>query len=626
MDRSIKNIGLINLLVLLVIALADAGLAHFSKSWMAPPAVVFLGLGFLVAGISYFQMRLADRERLEKLEYDELRRTAGSETLFSQAADTFPAKRAREQFERWFVPAFTALVLLIQAGAVYWFWPRLAQAVPETLPQPNVSMSIYGLLGLVLFLLGKYSAGVARLDRQPMLRPGASYLLLGAYLHFGITAAIGAGELGFPKVDLYAARLLVVIFALAALETIVTLVLEIYRPRIRGQAVRVLYESRLIGLLSQPEGLVTTAAQALDYQFGFKVSQTWFYRFLEQAMGWIILVQVSVLVASTSLVIIEPNEQGLLERFGRPVPGREVLEPGLHLKWPWPIDRVDRYRTREIQSVVVGGLPDEAQAAERTVVWAKPHVKEEFNLLVASRELTSLTSGLVGATQEQAVPVNLLNVSIPIQYQVTNLAAWAYTHAEATNLLQNLATRELIRYLVNIDIDEVMGSGRLSAAEALRERIQHRANSLGLGVQILVVMLQHLHPPMKVVKDYEAVIGATHERATNILAARAYAIETVLMAIAEATNLVATADSDRVRRITTAAAESLLFTSQMAAFRVAPEVYPRRSYLEVLVRGTTNASKIVLAATNTEDVVQLNLEEKIRRDLLDVMMPTTEAK
>ena len=67
-----------------------------------------------------------------------------------------------------------------------------------------------------------------------------------------------------------------------AVEMFVTLLLEIYRPRVKGKVARPLYDSRLVGLLAQPEGLFTTAAQALDYQFGFKVSETWFFQLLQK--------------------------------------------------------------------------------------------------------------------------------------------------------------------------------------------------------------------------------------------------------------------------------------------------------------------------------------------------------
>src|SRR5207245_10573257 len=114
---------------------------------------------------------------------------------------------------------------------------------------------------------------------------------------------------------------------LLAVENAVVLVLEIYRPRIKGKVARVLYESRLVGLLSHPEGIFTTAAHVLDYQFGFKVSETWFYRFLQKAFLWLLLAQLGILLLSTSLVFIESGQQALLERFRPP---RYPLGPAPH--------------------------------------------------------------------------------------------------------------------------------------------------------------------------------------------------------------------------------------------------------------------------------------------------------
>src|SRR5215467_5470860 len=111
MERSVKPNGLINLLALLVVAVAGFAVARQSSSLAGQVCVLFLGVGVLVAAVSWFQMRLEERERLEKLELDELAKSHGSATLFeAKEADTFPAQRAREQFERYFVPVFTALL------------------------------------------------------------------------------------------------------------------------------------------------------------------------------------------------------------------------------------------------------------------------------------------------------------------------------------------------------------------------------------------------------------------------------------------------------------------------------------------------------------------------------------
>ena len=190
---------------------------------------------------------------------------------------------------------------------------------------------------------------------------------------------------GFPKVDLYVAHVLCGLLALVALETLIQLVLEIYRPRVKGKVERPLYESRLVGLLGQPEGLITTAAQALDYQFGFKVSETWFYRFFERALGWLLLLQVGALVLSTCVVFIEAGEQGLLEHFGRLVESRSPLGPGAHLKWPWPIDRVYRYPHRA-DSDLHGRLRPGVRRRRRSGMCCGVRAtRGETNFLVASR-------------------------------------------------------------------------------------------------------------------------------------------------------------------------------------------------------------------------------------------------
>ena len=94
---------------------------------------------------------------------------------------------------------------------------------------------------------------------------------------------------------------------------LLALLLEIYRPRLKGKVVRPLYESRLVGLLGQPEGLITTAAQALDYQFGFKVSETWFFQFARRSAVAMGLAYFVILVASTCIVYVRPGEQALLD-------------------------------------------------------------------------------------------------------------------------------------------------------------------------------------------------------------------------------------------------------------------------------------------------------------------------
>jgi len=627
MERNIQKNGLTNLFVLLVVAVAGFAVARYSNSLTGQVAAGYLALGVFIAVVSWFQMRLEDRERLEKLEFDEVTKTGGGSTLFNtQETETFPASRSREQFERFFVPGFTVLLLLFQGTGAWWFWHWLQRSpASQPLEQPLVALGLYAIFFLALFLLGKYSAGIARLENQRLLRPGANYLLLGAYLCAIVALSIVAALADFPRVDFYAAEALCTLLGLLAFENLLGLVLESYRPRIKGKVGVLLYDSRLIGLLSHPESLLTTAAHVLDYQFGFKVSETWFYRFLEKAFRWLVLAQFGILLLSTCFVFIEAGQQGLLERFGKPVEGRALINPGFHLKYPWPMDRVYRYTNEAIQTFYIGFEGGGKEEHENTVLWTVAHYKDEFNLLVASREPAGAAT-TNNPTAKKIPPVNLLSVSIPVQYQITNLSAWAYNHQDAAALLEEIGTREVVRYLVSVDLHEMMSSGRFKAGEDLRERIQAGANERELGAQILFVGLQDAHPPVKVAASYEAVIGAQQKRLASRLQAEAFAVHTNALASADAVKRRNEAAADRKRLEAGALARAALFENQLPAYRASPSVYMNRAYLQALSRGGSATPKVILAATNTEDVILLNFEEKLRPDLLDMQVPAAKTK
>ena len=626
MERSIQKNGLINLLVLLTVDVAGLAVARYANSLAGQVNILFLGIGVLVAAVSWFQMRLEDRERLEKLELDELAKTHSGSAMFeAKDAEVFPAQRSREQFERFFVPAFTVLLFVLQAGGAWflWRWLSLSTTVPDV-KQPITGLALFGVFALVLFLLGRFSATIARLGHHRLLRPGASYLLFNAFLSLVVALGMVGVWAEFPKADLYVARVLCGLLGLVALETLIQLVLEMYRPRVKGKVERPLYEGRLVGLLGQPEGLITTAAQALDYQFGFKVSETWFYRFFAKALGWLLLLQAGALVLSTCVVFIEAGEQGLLEHFGKPVEGRSPLGPGAHLKWPWPIDHVYRFRAEQIQTFNVGFATDSTQERERYVLWSQGH-HGETNFLVANRvqfsqEATNEVSG------KRTPPVSLLTVSVPVQFQITNLVDWAYNNEDAPGLLEHLGTREVVRYLVGVDMNDIMSQGRQEAAQTLADRIQAAADQHRLGARIIAVDLGDLHPPVKVAPDYEKVVAAAQTKQAKILAARADDIRTNALAGAQAVSILNKASAERTSREVGALAQAALFTNQFPAFESAPSVYTERAYLQTFARATANARKYVLLTTNTHDVLTFDLQESIAQSLLNLSVPAPKTK
>ena len=95
MDRSIQKNGLVNLALALAIFIAGFAVTVFAASLAGQAASVFLGLGVLVTFVSWFQMRLEENERLEKLEMDELARSRGASLFEAKDSGSFPARNLR---------------------------------------------------------------------------------------------------------------------------------------------------------------------------------------------------------------------------------------------------------------------------------------------------------------------------------------------------------------------------------------------------------------------------------------------------------------------------------------------------------------------------------------------------
>jgi hypothetical protein len=56
-------------------------------------------------------------------------------------------------------------------------------------------------------------------------------------------------------------------------------------------------------------------------------------------------------------------------------------------------------------------------------------------------------------------------------------------------------------------------------------------------------------------------------------------------------------------------------------------VYAERAYEQAFARATANARKYILLTTNTHEVIQFDLQDKVRADILtDIATPGTKPK
>lgn len=628
--------------------------AIFTVSWL----YLSVALIWFVLSIQFHQRSLAERE---KLDMSVLSKEEKASTIFQakseQATLFFVAQRRLEIIEKWFIPIFSAIIAIYQVVIGLLLLNVLRMGIKTELKQPLLCAIFMMAMAFVSFLLSRYATGMSAQMQWKPLRAGGSSMLGAALLSFAlavILALVHLFDFGF-LIKIISAVVLGLLIVLGT-ETALNLVLDIYRPRLKDQYNRSAFDSRLLGVINEPGGILRSAADAIDYQFGFKVSQTWFYKLLEQAIVPLILFGAVTLYLLSCVVVVSPDEEAIIERFGNPVSDTNdvrLVGPGLTFKYPWPIDIAYKYPTKRILEIGIGYVVDddpEVREEPRPKLWGSMHYKEEYHLLVASEQSNT-------ATEAGTVPVSLVIAAVPVQYRIKDLRSYIYNHNEPEKVLEAICYRELTKFASSAKIEvedesdseqSLIGLGRAAAAQTLTDRIQTAADKVGLGVEIVFLGLQGIHPPVEVAPDYQKVIGAVQQKQRLILDAQAKRnkiLSTRVGSVEKAEELYELAlkyeqaqDADSPEEIerlgkqldeafeqakggifktlresktyafekaTLAEATGKRFAGQLKAFREAPEIYIREQWLAMHEEALKDIRKYVVVADQNDTQITI---------------------
>ncbi len=641
--RNKRTEGLAWVGVFLAAAMAAVGtmIALASRTLTMPPIILTGAMLGTVSLLVAIRFRLARRQEIEAYDLQLYRDEHPGSELFDDSDEALKmAARASRSYCKYAIPVLTVLVgaVFLVAGILLWrHWAGLPAAA--RIQEPARYAILAAFLLVVCLLVGSYYVGVSREPGARWLRPCGAWIFFAGFV-WALAAISLFAQAANPRLvnlDRLAGYLGLGAFLALAAELVINVVIDFYRPRgLALEADKPVLESRLLALLTEPGGIARNMAASLDYQFGFRISEAGFYRFLEKSLLPLGLLLAAAMWLTTCIVVIDKQEQGIHERFGRVV-DQQPLPPGLYAKLPWPLARLYTYPVKRVQQLAIGyktghgegeqqpptdGAPEEmGDLTGRVIVWDKSHNLEEFSFVVASQPDAAEDPGVGTATLDSGkVPVSttFMAASMPLFFKVDNLYDYAYRHRAANDTLVRLATRELAAYCAKIDFFELLTRRRSEAADQLRLSIQAAADELQLGVEIVFVGLHGVHPPVKVGKAFNQVVSASEEMHTIVLQAEKQAVSAVTRAEGEAVSIRARADSYQYDRIQVARAEGERFHQQLQAFEASPALFPLRSYLDVLEVEGRDIRKYVVAKKSAREVIILNLEEKLRKDLLDI--------
>ncbi|MHC4294141.1 MAG: SPFH domain-containing protein, partial [Planctomycetota bacterium] len=464
-------------------------------------------------------------ERREAVELEELIAQGATRGTIFETPDGEQLRPAAERIaflDRWIVPVFT----LLWAGGIVTVAVLLVRylrwAPPAEIDNTAQGILLTLVIGFGAFLFSRYATGMSRGPQWRLLRATGSYLLVNVLFMLAVLGALIGARQDNMKIDLLVAYAIAIVQFVVAAELLLNFILDLYRPRIPGRERRPSFDPRLFNLLAEPGRVGHSIAEALNYQFGFEVSRTWFYQLLSRAFIPLLIFAAAVLIAMSSIVIVREGEQYVVLHWGRADPDRLLLEPGLHFKWPFPVDTAKRFETQKVHEILLGV----GEHRETTIVkgkelylWTEEHgTHEELNFLVAvpPRSMQVVAPG----ERLPPPPVNLIKLVVAVQYVIDNPCDFGYRYEDSAQLLECVAYREMSRYCASATLDSPVGGehsdrpeaimtyGRQRAAEELKRRIQTRADELALGVKVQYVGISAVHPPVEAAPAYQAVLEA----------------------------------------------------------------------------------------------------------------------
>jgi regulator of protease activity HflC (stomatin/prohibitin superfamily) len=536
--KKATSVSLTGLAIQFVLAIVLLVYAVLGRDSIAATAFYYTLLGFpvwLSLALVFHQHRL---ERIESAE-QEIYANATTEqmSVFEDAgADFRVAANRLAWMHRFLVPVISAATgaALIIVG-LWRFGSGKGALLPDGLVRPPLTGWAVALglgVAVVGFVFARFVSGMAKEHTWSSLRAGGATAVGVSLAGLALALAHGVAFAGSDIVLRYMHVILPSIMVMLGAEVFLNLLLHFYRPRQRGEVPRPAFDSRILGFVAAPDRIAESISDAINYQFGFNVSATWFYQLLSRSIASLVTLAALVIWLLTSLAVVRPNEKGLILQFGSFV--RQV-DSGLHLKAPWPIQTLERFTALSVNEITVG---TPKPSGDEPILWTTAHGGVEHFTLVQS------------AADGDSRDLSLLAIEVPIQYEVGDLRAYRLLAADSEDpndpegmrrdLLGSVASRVLIEYAGSLSVDEILGGARRSMGGELRTRFQDAFDTLGpvdpesgdpigSGVNIIFVGIAGAHPPREddVALTFEDVVVAEQTGRSLIDIAEAGAISSL---------------------------------------------------------------------------------------------------
>lgn len=281
-------------------------------------------------------------------------------------------------------------------------------------------------------------------------------------------------------------------------------------------------------------------------RFGLSTKSMWSIRFVFNLIPWCILGAFLLFLVFSCFYTVDSQQTAILFHFGK---FTKIVEPGLHVKLPYPIQSVEYFDTERIMSMYVGQT---SQDLNTDFLWDNAHAGcEEAMLLGNGNELCA--------------------VNMRLNYKINDVEDYRKNYKASDSLLSARAYECLLERTISTDLDTLLSVDREAFAISIQAELNEFSSQKALGLEVVDVIIENIHPAIDAVPTYQKVINASIDRNSYKLQAQGYRTEKISAAVTYKESEVNKAIANQKTRLAEATQTVSVFLASAESWQANPE-------------------------------------------------------
>ena len=388
------------------------------------------------------------------------------------------------------------------------------------------------------------------------------YLLRVTFITVSVVSVISL--LGFGDLQKYAVWIISAIFFYVAVMTLMSIVILLIRRELFTSP-RLIIPLPFANIGKRDTGVISF----LEKNTGITMRGLWSMKLVKTVLPYTAILVFLLFWVSTGLVQIEPYQQGAVYRFGRL--SNETLDPGLHMTLPYPIDKVEIYDTESINKITVGYAAKE----DSDNLWTGSHGTNEHKLLLGNGN-------------------ELVSVNLRLEFKINDLTKYLRASSSPAAILEAKAYELITSKIIVADLEDLLAVDRAKFTEEYTAELRGMLAGQDIGLELVSVVLESIHPPLEIAAIYQEVVGAEILAEAMIKQANSDANVTVTNAEAEKNASINAANAEYHNKVASATADVSEFNASVEAAAGNPDAYHYYKYLKAVSEAYGKARLVIV--------------------------------